>query len=142
MEQESVLGGLINQYVIGLGALLIIELVLFIQNIELLFLATIMTFVLYSFFVFMYVFGVFGVIESSIRIRILEIIQSFQKQGLSYRQLLTYYNANIILKKRLTRLVSSGDLVLKDGKYQIGKRISFLYFPAYLTRFLLKLYGN
>ena len=63
--------------------------------------------------------------ETARRIRLLrELIDS--KDGLSVQEILERYNAKEIIEKRLSRLIKSGQIVFRDGRYYIGKPIMFL----------------
>lgn len=99
-----------------------------------------MTFSIYGLLVFIYIFGILGVAESSVRIRLLHEIAKAEK-GVTEKELLQSYNAKTIVRKRLHRLVSSGELIEQNGIYQINKRLSFIYIPLFITRLLWRLYG-
>lgn len=76
--------------------------------------------------------------QSSIRIRIYAEIAA-ARDGLSVAQLLSEYNETSLMAMRLHRLVESGDLVVKDGRYFLGRRrlvpVARIIFAA--KRFLL-----
>lgn len=63
--------------------------------------------------------------ETARRIRLLrELIDS--KDGLSVQEILERYNAKEIIEKRLGRLIKSGQIIFRDGRYYIGKPIMLL----------------
>ena len=144
IKQESVLKGIIRLYTI-IGALFFVFQMLLLSTqqrpiIDSFFIA-ISTWFLYSLLVFLYIIGVFGVIESSLRIRLLQIIVKAGEKGISYQTITKVYNRDRIIKKRLVRLITSGELTQKNSLYQINKHFSFFYVPAYFARILKKLYG-
>jgi len=65
-------------------------------------------------------FNYFNIGEASLRIRVLSEI-SKKEEGISYEQILSLYNAQEIVKNRLTRLVNDGQVVLTGGRYYLGK---------------------
>lgn len=99
-----------------------------------------MMWVLYSLMTFLYIVGVFGVIESSIRLRLLTFVAA-SPEGTSMKKIYRSYNYRIIVKKRLDRLSGSGELVFSEGKYRVGRKFSLFLLPAYLALLLKKLYG-
>lgn len=137
LSAERVLSGIIGVF-LAAGLLTSIGLVFTVKiNIVL---VMIVMWGLYGFLAFLYIVGVFGVIESSIRIKLLQLV-SIQSQGLRYSELLKRYNRDIIVTKRLKRLIGSGELMVSKGKYRVGKRFSFFLLPAYFSRVMKKLYG-
>ena len=81
------------------------------------------SFLLFSCFVFIYIFCFIGPHETSIRMRIIKEL-SKNKNGISLENLLTFYNPKIILEKRLERLLLSGDILRKDNTYTTNKNIN------------------
>jgi hypothetical protein len=59
------------------------------------------------------------------RIRIIRELYTSSK-GLTLNELLQRYNARDMIDKRLERLLSSGQIVYKDGKYHIGRPVMLL----------------
>ena len=57
--------------------------------------------------------------ETARRVRILRELHD-SKDGLSMEEILNRYNANDIIEKRISRLLSNGQIVLKEGKYFAG----------------------
>jgi hypothetical protein len=99
-----------------------------------------LSFVIYSMLVFNYVIGIFGLLESSLRIKILDVLAVQGENGMSRRGLLRIYNKDTIVKKRVKRLISSGELAYTNGMYHINKRISFVYIPYYIVKMMFYLY--
>lgn len=63
-----------------------------------------------------------GLSQTARRIRMLiELYQS--GDGLSLDEILSRYNAEEIVEKRLNRLISNGQLISRDGRYFIGKPV-------------------
>lgn len=101
-------------------------------------LASVMLFVILACSFFM---GVFGLMATSVRIRMLSEISRSRPGGMSYNQLLARYNREAIVGKRLARLISSGDITYAGGKYRTGGRITFFMFPAFVLKSMKVLYG-
>lgn len=57
--------------------------------------------------------------ETARRIRILRELYD-SKSGLSLEEILDRYNAEIILKKRITRLIGNGQILYRQGRYYTG----------------------
>ena len=70
-----------------------------------------------------YVFGFYNLGESARRIRLLIELRGAGKAGLTLGQLLVAYNASMILDARLQRLLASGQIVEREGRYYIGSRV-------------------
>jgi len=80
---------------------------------------------------FMYVLCIFGPYETSVRMRLIREIAWAGSEGVSIQELSGRYNAKIIVDLRLRRLVGSGDIALKDGRYRvIQKGNLFFIFDA------------
>lgn len=88
-----------------------------------------------------YFMGIFGLMATSVRIRILSEIARTGSRGMTYKELLTRYNRKEIVGGRLARLVSSGDIVYAGGKYRVKGRVTFFVFPAMVLRAMKVLYG-
>ena len=59
--------------------------------------------------------------QSSIRIRIYDEIEQ-QPGGISAAQIAQEYNEAALMESRLQRLLESGDLVLREGRYFLGRK--------------------
>jgi len=76
---------------------------------------------------FVYVLCIFGPYETSIRMRLVREIKAGGPTGISLQELLSKYNPQTIVQVRLKRLLGSGDIVEKDGRYQIGHSRNFFF---------------
>lgn len=86
-----------------------------------------------------YFMGIFGIMATSVRMRILTEIA--RGRPLTYRALLLRYNREVIVRSRLARLVASGDIAFASGKYRAGGRITFFMVPAFMLKLMKTLYG-
>jgi hypothetical protein len=81
-----------------------------------------------------------NVVNASVRIRILDEI-SGSVSGLSERQILRIYNAGSILASRLERLLGSGQIIKRSGKYISGKSGQILL-SMFFMLFRTIIFGN
>lgn len=98
-------------------------------------------FTIFSLLVCAYIIEVFGLVESSVNIKILSLIAQSKTKELTQKNITKTYNKRIIIDKRLLRLESSGDLIFYRGKYYLGKRFSVFYLMAQFSRFIDFLYN-
>jgi len=98
------------------------------------------SFILYTLLVANYIIGIFGLVESSVRIRILMEINSQGRRGIKEKEINIKYNKKIILEKRLKRMIASGELKLDKGYYQLNKRLSFYNIAEMFYRIIWYLY--
>ena len=89
---------------------------------------------LYGMLVLQYIAWIFGMGEAAIRIRILLELQKRSSKGASLDEIYEHYNAEQILKVRLSRLVNAGHLTEAGDRYQLKKRI--LVVEAFVIRML------
>lgn len=85
-----------------------------------------------------YFMGIFGLMATSVRIRIMSEIA--RTRGVTYQALLLRYNRSTIVRSRLARLVASGDIVLKRGKYRSGGKLTFFMGPAFVLKLMKIVY--
>ncbi len=85
--------------------------------------------------------GVFGLVATSVRIRILSDIARAGSRGMTYHEILMRYNRDMIVAARLARLVGSGDIVRDGTAYRAAGRLTFFMFPALVLRAMKFLYG-
>lgn len=97
---------------------------------------------LYTLLVGNYFMGIFGLMESSIRMRVLGEVVRAGSDGIPKRTLLTQYNHMKIVDKRLARFVSSGDIEFVRGAYVSRKPLTFFLLPALVLRFVWWAYGR
>jgi hypothetical protein len=97
---------------------------------------------LYIFMVAIYVLGPFGLILSSLRIRLLEEVATAGDNGLTEQHLYRVYNINDIIQKRLDRFIKSKDFIYQNGFYIIKNRFSYFLIQAFLFENMKKIYQN
>jgi len=101
-----------------------------------------LSFVIYSLMCYFYVLYIFGIYESSIRIRIMREFYKAFPSGLTLEDLLKNYNADFILRTRLERLVGSGEVLYDGVKYRIGKCPVIFLMLDYMARAIKKIMGS
>lgn len=94
---------------------------------------------IYSMLVFNYMVWVFGMGEAAIRIRLLHELYRAPSNAETLEEIYHAYNAEMILKVRLSRLVDSGHLRFDGCRYSIGRR--FLFIHAHFMRIIKTLMG-
>ncbi len=82
------------------------------------------SFILYSLMAFLYVLFILGPYESSVRLRIVQEMDRYYPKGCSLAALLQAYNTEIILKRRLGRLMEAGDISYDGHLYHLKKEIN------------------
>lgn len=103
---------------------------------------TAVSWLLYTLLVGNYFMGIFGLMESSIRMRILGEVVRAGSDGIPKRTLLTQYNYTKIVDKRLARFVASGDIDFVHDAYVSRKPLTFFLLPAMILRFAWWAYGR
>ncbi len=98
-------------------------------------------FILYMVASCAYFMGVFGLLATSVRIRLLCEVAAAGEQGVTWDQLLRKYNKRMIIKKRLERFVASGEVVLRDRKYYIKEGLTFFRLPTILLSLMKTICG-
>lgn len=94
----------------------------------------------YTFLVLTYDLAILGVMESSIRIRLLKEIYDAKDAGITLRQILKKYNKDAILHKRLQRFLSAGEISFCEGKYQLEKKFTPYSLPDMAIKTIWRLY--
>ncbi len=79
---------------------------------------------IYGLAVYLYALYVFGVAESSIRLRMLVEIAAAGPDGLTLAELFARYTERDIVHKRLERFLRSGDLIMRDDRLIPGRRVT------------------
>ncbi len=102
--------------------------------------AMLCTFVITSLLIGLYIIGIFGMIESSIRIKLLSLVAQTKSSGIMYKDIINKYNKQVILSKRLKRLQGSGDIIYRAGKYYTLNRLSAFSLVAHITKLIACLY--
>lgn len=107
--------------------------------------------IIFAFFISMLLFGlasliyilrVFGVVAASMRIQLLETIYEAGNKGLPHNKLLKLFNRDKLLKKRLNRFISSGEIKYKNNSYVLNKRFSMASIPFIYFNMIWKLYAG
>lgn len=80
------------------------------------------SYLLFGLSAFVYILCVFGPSETSIRIRLLREIQEQKGGRLTHEALLTKYNGEMILKRRIQRLLLAQTIVERNGRYEIKNK--------------------
>ena len=78
--------------------------------------------------------------ETARRIRILRELYD-SKEGLSMGEILERYNAKDIIEKRIYRLINSGQIIYKNGRYYIGSPV-MLVIARIVVRMKLTVLGK
>lgn len=86
---------------------------------------------------FVYIVGVFGPYESSIRVRLIREVAAGPAEGSDLNRILQNYNPAVILQKRINRLLSSGELQ-GEGSYRIRNNQNIFFFLNRMTEVLKK----
>lgn len=89
---------------------------------------------------FSYVLGLFGLPLTSLRIQLLLAIVASGDKGCYMKTLLKKYSKEAIVRQRLYRLETSGEIVEKGKYYMLRSRWSYFVLHNYFLLFLLKLY--
>jgi len=74
---------------------------------------------LYTLLTTLFVFGVFSIMEASLTLRIFTEIAS-SESGMTMIQLMKRYNRSRIIRRRIARLLYSGELKKSHGMYMLG----------------------
>lgn len=89
---------------------------------------------------FAYILGIFGLSLTSLRIQLLLILVSKVNQKMTQASLIRWYSIKDIVKKRLYRLESSGEIVRRGGVYTLRSKWSYFMLHSYVLLFLTWLY--
>jgi len=129
IPKKEVIKGLIYSYFFATFLLIFAEFI-FIKHLSLL--GFFISFFMYSFFALVYVLGVFGMMDSSLRIRLLTEIAHAGKSGIDSGALHQLYNKEVIISKRLSRLTNAGVINFSNGFYRTSNRITYFTLHAIL----------
>ena len=77
----------------------------------------------YALLAYCYVIGFFNIGESARRIRLLIELEAAGPRGLTLAEVLTAYNARMIVDARLERLLSGGQIAEVEGRYVLRSRV-------------------
>jgi|TARA_B100001971_G_C18156751_1_gene519009 hypothetical protein len=100
----------------------------------------VLSYIIFVIMYYVYTLYIFGVYESAIRIRLLREIVDSGSHGITLAQIKEHYNGAMIIKKRLARLVNSGEIIYdcNTKDYREGKQ-SVFRIQAYIIYKLRKL---
>ena len=104
-------------------------------------LAMIMSFVLFGLLSFHYILWVFGPYESSLRLRLIRELSEVYPKGLTWQEITQRYNRDIILKRRLKRLIHARELISDGEKYRRKRRVSFFILMDAISLWIESLSG-
>jgi len=90
-------------------------------------LATVLAMAVDGLLCFFYVLCIFGPYETSVRMRLVREIAKGKDIGVSHDEILAQYNAEIMVKIRLQRLIGSGDIVEDNGIYRTTNTGNFFF---------------
>ncbi len=96
--------------------------------------------VIYTLLCILYVFGVFGIIEASITLRLLSEIGKCGKIGITHGRLAARYSIDTIIKRRLKRFLWSGEIERDRGGYRLSRRFSYFLLREYFLDVLRWMY--
>lgn len=99
-----------------------------------------LTLLLYTLWVFVYCFSLFATVGTAIRIQLLDLVTNAGSTGITKTEILKCINKKIILKHRLQRLVSSGDLDYSNNKYRLKNHWSLIFVPAIVVKIMWWIY--
>ncbi len=85
---------------------------------------------------FVYILCVFGPYETSVRLRVLSLLDS--NQGKSLEEILDQYNSQSILEVRLSRLLGAQDIVYDGQFYYCSKKFNAFFLIDSIARWLNK----
>lgn len=94
---------------------------------------------IFTVLVMLFIFGIFSIMEASLTIRIFSEIAAAH-EGMTIKKLLATYNRRVILKKRIARLIHSGELKVVPAGYAIG-RISYFRIREYFLSIFRLAFG-
>jgi hypothetical protein len=95
-------------------------------------------FVLFTGLAGVYTLCIFSAVEASLTLRILSEVSQAGKKGLAKADLLHRYNKHVIVKRRLERLLRSGDLIFRRGNYiKTGNKTAYMMRDYIMNIFLL-----
>ena len=96
-------------------------------------LACVLSVIIYCMMVYLYAHWIFGVYESSITVRVLRELACAESKGMRLSQIMEKYNEDIIIRKRLSRLISSGEIYSDStGEYCIRRKYDIFNIQSYI----------
>lgn len=89
---------------------------------------------------FSYILGLFGIPLTSVRIQFLLTLVSHGDRGAHVKTLMKEYSKDSLIRIRLHRLMSSGEIIRKGNYYVLRSRWSYFILHNMLLLFLIALY--
>jgi hypothetical protein len=100
----------------------------------------ILSWILFSQAIAVYILWIFGSVESSLRLHLLHAIAKAGGQGISIQKLQRLYTNEQMMEKRLHRFLASGEIREIQGRYHWSKKISYFVLNDYLHLLFIKMY--
>lgn len=91
---------------------------------------------IYGLLAVLFLFGIFGTLESSVTLRLLAIIAGSGKEGIHQNAIISSYNRRSIVTRRLARLLWSKEVVLVGKYYRLSKKASYSVWREYFFRWM------
>lgn len=104
------------------------------------FIISCISFILYGFLSVLYILGPFGLIESSLRLKLLEVIAKAGSTGVNESYLLKIYNKRTIIQKRLDRFTTSKDFIYHNGIYRMQNHLSYFIVQTFIFENIKKIF--
>jgi hypothetical protein len=90
----------------------------------------------------LYVFSIYGISTTSLRIRIMRILYNEGNKGLTKKQLNNIYNIDIMMKDSIRKLVESGEIGFEKGYYYFRNKLSYFNLHNKILTFYIRLINN
>ncbi len=98
------------------------------------------SFLLFILLTITFIMTILGMSTTSLRINLVLAIKNSGRKGIAYIHLLKKYNRDMIIKSRLERLVTAGELEEKEGCYYYKKNITLFKLYSLALMLLTKIY--
>lgn len=94
--------------------------------------ATVISYIIFGLLALLFTLGFFGIATTSLRMQLLTEVYKRGRKGISYPAITKIYNRDIIIKKRLERLVAAGEIGKIGKTYQYKRHFSYLGLHSFL----------
>jgi hypothetical protein len=121
---------------VGLWSLLCFKGVVYPANVDSFLFGAIASLGIYVLLSVIYLFGIFGTIESAITLRLLSIIAQSGQKGIHQNAIISSYNRRTIVMRRVDRLMYMGEIVIVGNYYRLSKRASYAIWRERVFRVL------
>lgn len=88
----------------------------------------------FGFAALLFISSVFSAFEASLTVRLLIEIAKAGGTGITKTSILSRYNRDVIVKKRIERFLGSGDLTVTEQGYKVSLNASFFRFREFVFR--------